>query len=174
MRRLARGIHAFAPAVLVLAMGAHAADEGLLPAEKAFAAQARAASSGVTEVRFDIAPDHYLYRKRFRVELDGKAVPASRLGFPKGKVKQDPTFGRVETYEGVLTLRIRVNSSQGGMPASLKVVSQGCAAKAGVCYPPFSQEFALTGQSGVWLPAQTESASAFSTGSSVQKFTRQP
>jgi thiol:disulfide interchange protein DsbD len=152
----------------------HGAEDPLLIPEAAFGAKARTLDAKSIEVRFDIAPDHYLYRQRFRIEMDGKSVPASRVNLPKGRVKSDPTFGRVETYEGVLTLRLRSLPAKGAGPVELKVTSQGCAAKAGVCYPPFTQSFVLSGSSSDWVAATGRAEGSFDTKPSLKSLVQKP
>lgn len=149
-------------------------EDQLLPAEKAFGAKARTLDGKTIEVRFAVAPDHYLYRQRFKVEVAGKVIPASRIVLPSGKVKRDPTFGRVETYEGALTLKIRDAGGQGKGPVMLKVISQGCAEKAGVCYPPFAQSFELSGNSSNWYSPKSGSEGSFAVTPSLNRWVQAP
>ncbi|MBL8515137.1 MAG: protein-disulfide reductase DsbD N-terminal domain-containing protein [Betaproteobacteria bacterium] len=159
---------------LTLAGTASASGEELLAPEQAFGAKARATDARAVEVKFDIAPDHYLYRHRFKIEADGKLVPASRIVIPKGKTKKDPTFGRVQTHEGALTLTLRGVAQKSPSPVMLKVVSQGCAAKAGVCYPPFTQTFELAASSRDWVAAQSAATGEFAGKLSVKNFVKTP
>ena len=150
------------------------AEDPLLLPEVAFGAKVRTPDAKSIEVRFDIAPDHYLYRHRFRIELEGKSVPVARFSLPKGHVKSDPTFGRVETYEGALTLKLRNTSSKGAGPVQLRVTSQGCAAKAGVCYPPFTQSFVLSGNSSDWVAAKGQAEGSFDAKPSLRSLVQKP
>ena len=121
-----------------LAFPAHA-QEFLDPA-LAFKPSARALDGKTNEVRFEIAKGYYLYRDKFRFA----AEPAStRLGtpeLPKGKEKQDETFGKIEVYYQEALLRIPVErNASGPLALTLKITSQGCA-DAGICYPPQQQK----------------------------------
>ena len=109
-----------------------------LPVDEAFSAVA-SMESGKLVVKFDVLPGHYLYRDRFELQANGQPVTAITL--PKGKTKNDPTFGRVEVYEQpmVLSAATRVTGA-----ATVKVTFQGCSEVAGVCYPPTQRTFALT------------------------------
>ncbi len=108
----------------------------LLEPEKAFRFSVRQVDEGSIEVRFDIAPGYYMYRERFRFELE--SPPQARLGaarFPAGQKHKDEFFGETETYRGEARVRIPVDGAAPGTLLQLVVTSQGCA-DAGVCYVP--------------------------------------
>lgn len=109
-----------------------------LPVDEAFPVTATLAAGKIT-VKFDVLPGHYLYRDRFEVQANGQAAGALKL--PKGKIKNDPHFGRVEVYEQPLTLSVATKLAG---TATVKVTFQGCSEIAGVCYPPAQRTFALT------------------------------
>ncbi|MBI4740359.1 MAG: protein-disulfide reductase DsbD [Betaproteobacteria bacterium] len=136
------------------------ADEFLDPAV-AFKPAARALDEQTIEVRFEIAPGYYLYRDKFRFALDPVAGATVALGvpeLPKGKEKQDETFGKTEVYYQEALIRIPVQrNSSGTLALALKVTSQGCA-DAGVCYPPQQQKVAVELPDPSAAPAQSASA----------------
>lgn len=109
-----------------------------LPVDVAFATVA-ALQPGKIVVKFDVLPGHYLYRERFEVQANGQVISAIVL--PKGKVKTDPNFGRVEVYEQPFALSAATKLTG---DTELKLVFQGCSELAGVCYPPTTRTFALT------------------------------
>ena len=74
--------------------GVQAAD--LLPPLLAFKPTARALDAQTVEVRFDIAEGYYLYRDNFRFTAEPASIQLSKAELPKGKEKDDDTFGRVE------------------------------------------------------------------------------
>ena len=142
--------------LLTVAAGrAHAAidPDDVLPVDDAFGLEATASDGGIA-VRWRIADGYYLYRHRTEVRSDaGFAAGALRL--PKGTVKTDEFFGRVETYRKSLTATLP------GTPAAattvLTVKYQGCA-DAGICYPPQTRRITVA------LPgAATASASTAGT-----------
>jgi thiol:disulfide interchange protein DsbD len=130
---------------LAAATSTAAAGEGepLDPAV-AFRFSARALDGGTLEARWVIAPGHYLYRDKFRFRAEPGTVALGSPALPAGRVKEDPYFGRVETYEGEVSVRVPV-AVPPGSPREfvLEAISQGCAAE-GVCYPPTPQRASLS------------------------------
>ncbi|AMD45191.1 protein-disulfide reductase DsbD [Bordetella holmesii] len=123
---------------------AQAADEAeFLAPERAFQLTASQPAADLLELHFKVAPGYYLYRERF--ELSGQPVEAINSAaavFPTGEVKYDPTFDKdMEVYHHDVVIRVPLALT--GQPARLRVTSQGCA-DAGLCYPPMSQQVALT------------------------------
>lgn len=132
-------------AVITLSLGgmlstaiAAVAESDLLEPEKAFRISTRALDQRSVEVTFQIADGYYMYRNRFKFEtVAGKLLADVEL--PKGKVKEDPFFGKTETYRREVRIRVLVtakDSDRGSV--KLKVTSQGCA-DIGVCYVPLEQ-----------------------------------
>lgn len=127
--------------MLLFAAIAHA-DEELLEPEKAFRQSARLIDPANLEARFQIAPGYYLYKDKIRFSADGDVKLGAPV-LPAGKMKQDDTFGKVETYRGDLRVRIPVTYPAGGARAfNLKAQFQGCA-DVGVCYPPQANVVAI-------------------------------
>jgi thioredoxin:protein disulfide reductase len=133
---------------LGLAATAHAAEPELLPAEEAFRVTATMKDTKTVALDFQIADGYYMYRNRFRVEgVDGAKLGKAVL--PAGKMKQDATFGRVETYRKSVRMLLPITytgNADAGKQIRVRVTSQGCA-DAGVCYPPQKHDFALTADS---------------------------
>ncbi|KAB2926677.1 MAG: protein-disulfide reductase DsbD [Dechloromonas sp.] len=141
-----------------LASFAHA-EEFLDPAV-AFKPSARALDGQTVEVVYTIAKDYYLYRDKFRFAAEGDTATLGTPVLPKGKEKDDDTFGKVEVYYKTVSIRLPVERfSSGELPLRLAVTSQGCA-EAGVCYPPQTQTVSLT----LPDPATTPSASLVGEG----------
>jgi thiol:disulfide interchange protein DsbD len=155
-----------APALLaaILAAAAALADEPkLLPNERAFAFSARGVDERTVEARFVIADGYYLYRDKlkFNVEPGGVSLPA----LPPGKIKEDPFFGKVETYRNQIVVRLPLDAAGAGKPVTVHAESQGCA-DLGVCYPPQVQKVTLTlpaagGRPGVPVEAAPRKKSLF-------------
>jgi thioredoxin:protein disulfide reductase len=141
-----------------LASFAHA--EEFLDPLVAFKPSARALDGQTVEVVYTIAKDYYLYRDKFRFAAEDEAATLGTPVLPKGKEKDDDTFGKVEVYYKTVTIRLPAERiSSGELPLRLAVTSQGCA-EAGVCYPPQTQTVSLT----LPDPATTPSASLASDG----------
>ena len=129
-------------ALSALASGA----EPLRP-EEAFKASARAIDAQTLELHFEIAEGYYLYRDKFHFAVEPESVRLGQTELPKGREVDDETFGKVEIYERSLNIRLPVERQTGPQPQPLslilRAVSQGCAAEAGICYPPQQQRLAV-------------------------------
>lgn len=113
----------------------------LLEAEKAFEFSARLLDSTRLEVTFRVADGYYMYRDKFRFNVDGRA----RLGpaeFPAAIMHSDPLFGEVATYRKMVSIRIPVLELDAGGTLALTAISQGCA-DVGVCYTPMKSQARL-------------------------------
>ena len=132
-------IRRFLFAHLFLLLFSHAQAENLLHPSLAFKPSARALDGQTIEVRFEIAQGYYLYRDNFRFSAGPAGVTLGAAWLPRGKEKQDDTFGKVEVYYKEALIRLPVERiSSGVLPVTLDVTSQGCA-DLGVCYPPQKQ-----------------------------------
>ncbi len=134
-------------AVAFVASGAQAAaSDGPLPVDEAFPITA-SFINGKLALQIGVTPGHYLYRDRFELRVDGKDVgPAvasklAKLALAKGKVKNDPTFGKTTVFESPFTFELVPVANP---KTELELVFQGCSEVAGVCYPPAKRLFALT------------------------------
>ncbi len=128
--------------LLLLTIGAVQAAE-LIPPLLAFKPIARALDAQTAEVRFAIAKGYYLYRDNFRFAAEPSSIQLGKPELPKGKQKDDDTFGRVEVFYDEVAIRVPVErNSSGVLPLTLNVTSQGCA-DIGVCYPPQKQSVSL-------------------------------
>jgi thioredoxin:protein disulfide reductase len=124
--------------------------DDLLPAEEAFKVSARFKDAKTIELNYQIADGYYMYRKRFRVASETPQFKVGKIAAPSGVVKQDATFGRVETYRKsvrVLLPIARLDVKSGGSMIKVAVTSQGCA-DVGVCYPPLRHDLLLQLGSG--------------------------
>jgi thiol:disulfide interchange protein DsbD len=122
-------------AVLSLDIGAAPPELKLLPPEEAFRLSARALDTRTLEANFGIAPGYYLYRDKLRFSLEPQDGGVGDVTLPAGAVKEDPFFGRVETYRDRVVVRLPLQAPRAAQTVTLRAESQGCA-DAGVCYPP--------------------------------------
>lgn len=123
--------------LLTLSANSSAANpDDLLKPDKAFAASISLVNPGRIKATWDIADGYYMYRKRFSFK---SATPGVSLGepvFPKGKIKEDPAFGKMEVYRHQMSVEIPIErANTAAVNFSLQTKSQGCA-DIGVCYPP--------------------------------------
>lgn len=111
--------------LLLLTIGAVQAAE-LIPPLLAFKPTARALDAQTAEVRFEIAKGYYLYRDNFRFAAEPSNIQLGKPELPKGKQKDDDTFGRVEVFYDEVAIRVPVErNSSGVLPLTLNVTSQG-------------------------------------------------
>ena len=121
------------------------AGSDLIEPERAFQLAGRYKDPKTIELHYKIAEGYYLYRTKFKFAVEPATdVKLGNTQISKGKMKQDPTFGWVETYRDAVRIVLPIFTSgknvtsMGMRPMRLKVTSQGCA-DAGVCYPPLHQ-----------------------------------
>ena len=114
-------------------------NENLLEADQAFQLSTRTVNGATLEARWKIAPDYYLYRDKFKFEaIEGAALKDPV--FPRGKKKQDPLFGTVETYTKAVKVRLPIERQGSAQSLRLRITAQGCNEPVGVCYPPIVKE----------------------------------
>jgi|GEM_PF-1123080 len=112
-----------------------------LPVDQAFPLKASYAN-GRLSVRIETLPGHYLYRDRFEAAVDAR--PAALGALPRGQVRQDPFFGRVEVFEQPLDVVIPLPpTARRDGRLLLALTFQGCSERAQVCYPPVTRTFDL-------------------------------
>ncbi|VAX14561.1 Cytochrome c-type biogenesis protein DsbD, protein-disulfide reductase [hydrothermal vent metagenome] len=128
------------------------AEEALLPADEAYAFNARVLDADTIEAGWQIADNYYLYGNKIRFSSDTPGIRLGKPKLPKGKIKQDQFFGKLEVYRHKVQAQIPIIREQPGIRKfTLVAHSQGCA-DIGVCYPPHTQKITLT------LPAATTTA----------------
>lgn len=120
-------------------------EEELLEPDLAF--KLKVVASGPTTLVVDLIPanGYYLYRDRIRFALKNtRGVAIKTVKLPSGKVKNDPTFGKMETYEKPVQAEIALERAPNAKSITLAASYQGCNEKSGVCYPPMNKEINLT------------------------------
>ena len=127
-------LQALAVTVFTLATPASAQVHPLAP-EKAFRFSARALDPHTVEARFIIADGYYLYRDKLHFAVEPAASGLVTPSLPKGKMKEDQFFGRMETYRGNLIVNLTLPGTTPGQKVVVQAESQGCA-DLGICYPP--------------------------------------
>lgn len=144
------------------------AEQELLEPGRAFQLSARHFDSQTIELTYKIAEGYYMYRGRFKFVLEPKTSgKAGKARFSNGKMKQDPTFGRVEVYRESVRILLPIvmtggdDASASAKKVRLRVTSQGCA-DVGVCYPPQHETLTIgPAERGVILPDGVVSSGSF-------------
>ena len=124
---------------LTVSQAAQAQEEPLDP-EAAFTLSTRALDANTLEARWKIADGYYMYRDKFKFELAGGTLGKPVL--PPGKMKDDETFGRVETYRKDVRITLPIQRTPGTTSVTLKATSQGCW-DGGLCYMPQTVTMAI-------------------------------
>ena len=133
----------FAALLLLFSCLAQAQDGEFLDPEQAFKFSAQTIDANNVEIRYRIADGYYMYRKKFRFNVEGKGVTLGTAEFPPGKMKHDDNFGEMETYRDEVRIKLPLTrSGDNAQHITLKVTSQGCA-DAGLCYNPIEQSAEL-------------------------------
>lgn len=103
-----------------------------LPADKAFAFSVEVLDTNTLLVAWQIHPEYYLYHDKFFIDVKG--ADFGKIDFPKGKIKDDPLFGKVQIHKGRLALEVPlINITSQNISFTAKY--QGCWT-GGICYPP--------------------------------------
>ena len=114
--------------------------EELLSAEKAFQMVESRIEGNELLIQWQSARDYYYYRNTFKVVSENPAIQIGELKLPKGKVENDPLFGKVEVYFDPVLMRVPLSTSNKEQFVSGEyefiVHAQGCNKPVGVCYPP--------------------------------------
>src|SRR3990167_5819129 len=87
---------------------AYAANQQPLSASEAFVFSAKQVGN-ITELSWSIAPDYYLYKDKFKFELQPAGVTVTPMDFPAGIKKEDSFLGKYEVYFDQLKLSIPLN-----------------------------------------------------------------
>lgn len=120
-------------------------EEELLEPDQAFKLKVSVAGPNTLIAELQPANGYYLYRERVRFALkNARGVVIKKVSLPSGKVKNDPTFGRMETYEKPVQAEILLDRAPSAKSLTLVAGYQGCNEKTGVCYPPIDKEINLT------------------------------
>lgn len=107
-------------------------DNNPLPADEAFAFSVALIDDKTLLARWVIHKEYYLYRNKFFVDIKGAKF--NDIVFPKGKIKKDKFFGKVEIYKDILEVKIPLTHiSTQSIIFSVKY--QGCL-EGSICYPP--------------------------------------
>lgn len=119
-------------------------DEEPLDPDMAFAINPSVQAADMIRLEWNIAPGYYMYKDKFKFTSETPGIRFGDITFPKGKVKTDEFFGKVETYRNKIQIDIPIiRSSDASNELKISAVSQGCA-DIGVCYNPHTQKVALT------------------------------
>ncbi len=125
-------------------------DDDILDPDEAFRFSMTVEDANTLVARWQIAPDHYMYRDKIKFRLTDPNVKLGQITLPPGEKKRDEFFGDIEVYHNQVEARIPlVRSSKEASRITLSATYQGCAEKTGICYPPIQKKLSFD------LPAAT-------------------
>lgn len=163
-----QGLKAFMVTVLVtsfvtpvmadVSIGGFGDEEPLLP-DQAFVLSTKVIDANTVRAEWDITDKYYMYRDKFKFVSETDGITLKPGIYPKGKIKEDEFFGKVETYRGKIAIDIPLERAGTATTLAMKITSQGCA-DMGICYPPQTKSVTFN------LPA-VETASAAAANSSA-------
>ena len=143
-------IHLFLRKILLLLALVSAtvlAAPDFLPPEKAFRVEATwVENSNEIEIEFLPAKGYYIYQESLKFQVGSQAGKLNSIkpSLPSGIEKFDETFQKkLQVYKQPFMVLLGVKP-QAGSPMHVEVTLQGCA-EAGICYPPMTLPFLLTG-----------------------------
>ncbi len=111
-----------------------------LPADQAFAYSVEAIDANTLRATWNIHPEYYLYHDKFFIDVKGAEF--GEVDFPKGKIKDDEFFGKVEVHKGTFSADIPLKNIQSSK-VSFIAKFQGCWL-GGICYPPLEKTTEVT------------------------------
>ena len=113
----------------------------ILEPDQAFRLSATPLSSRVVRFSWMIEEGYYLYRDKFFFTAlsEDLTIDTAAIRIPRGKVKQDESFGEVEVNTGFVSIDVPlIHEQTDNSPALFQVGYQGCK-EGSVCYPPIKK-----------------------------------
>lgn len=133
-------------ALLVVISNVFAAPE-FLPPEQAFQAEATwVTNTNDVEIEIFPAKGYYIYQEslHFKMGSELNKLGLVRASLPTGIEKYDETFQKkMQVYKQAFLITLD-KKAEIGKPLYLELELQGCA-EAGICYPPMTLKFLLSG-----------------------------
>ena len=133
-------------ALALVSVSASAAPD-FLPPEKAFRVEATwLENSNEIEIEFHPAKGYYIYQESLKFQAGSQTGKLGSIKplLPLGIEKFDETFQKkLQVYKQPFMVLLSIKP-QVGSPIHVEVTLQGCA-EAGICYPPMTLPFLLTG-----------------------------
>lgn len=118
----------------------------LLPPDEAFKVAVDVRDASTLIAKFTPAKDYYLYRDKIAFEPHDPGTVIEKIILPKGKMKEDLTFGFVEVYyepfQAIISLKRDAPAPEQSL--TLAATYQGCNEPVGVCYAPIKKDIDLT------------------------------
>lgn len=118
----------------------------LLPPDEAFKMSVEVRDANTLIAKFTPAKNYYLYRDKIAFEPHEPNIFIEKITLPKGKMKEDLTFGHVEVFyepfQAIISLRREAPAPEQNL--ALAATYQGCNEPVGVCYAPIKKDINLS------------------------------
>ncbi|MDC8445384.1 MAG: protein-disulfide reductase DsbD [Nitrosomonas sp.] len=118
----------------------------LLPPDEAFKMSVDVRDANTLIAKFTPAKNYYLYRDKIAFEPHEPGIFIEKVTLPKGKMKEDLTFGHVEVFyepfQAIISLRREAPAPEQNL--ALAATYQGCNEPVGVCYAPIKKDINLS------------------------------
>lgn len=134
-------------------------EEPLMP-DEAFALSSKVIDANIVRAEWKIADKYYLYKNKFKFISNTDGIKPGTPSFPKGQIKEDEFFGKVEIFHDHVAVDIPLTRTGSADILNMQITSQGCA-EMGICYPPQTKTIAFK------LPAITTSETATTSSGST-------
>ncbi len=120
-------------------------EQGLLPPDQAFKLTIKVRNENTLVAEFEPTKNYYIYKDKISFKPQSDETLIEKILLPKGKMKNDLTFGKTEVYykpfQAIISLK-RSKSSTNQL--TLSATYQGCNEPIGVCYAPIDKIIKLT------------------------------
>ncbi len=110
--------------------------DAVLPEDLAFKVETIAMDANKLSTRFTMSNNVYLYKDKVELTSLTDGIKVKSVTFPVAEQKNDPHFGDVEVFFGLIEIDVEIDRKQGsGNKLELQIEFQGCVDE-GICYPP--------------------------------------
>jgi thiol:disulfide interchange protein DsbD len=129
-----------------------------LQPDEAFKLELTGVDASHIDGNFIVASGYYLYHDRIKFVLaPGTPATIANIDLPKGEIKDDPNFGKMEVYHHDFNAKVNLADVK-AKEIKIEASYQGCSEK-GLCYAPIKKTFSVVLPATPINPTTTGSAS---------------
>ena len=130
-------------------------DNEFLPPDEAFKLNITVVDAKTLQANFAVVPTYYLYHDR--IKFSSKDASITETNLPKGEVKDDPNFGKMEVYHHDFIATIKLDKVS-GKAININAGYQGCSEK-GLCYAPINKIINVDLPTGIYASTSAATSS---------------
>lgn len=117
--------------------------DAVLPEDMAFKVETIAMDANKLSTRFTMSNNVYLYKDKVKLTSLTDGIRVKSVKFPAAQQKNDPHFGDVEVFFGLIEIDVDIDRKPGsGNKLELQAEFQGCVDE-GICYPPSTRTLSI-------------------------------